>query len=160
MTHITRRAGLTLSLGGVAAMVARPGHAAPLDELIDKARKEGVINSVGMPDDWANWEATWKAITAKYGLKHTDTDMSSAEELAKFAAERSNASADIGDVGFDFCSVAAERGLAAAYKPTTFDQIPAGARDPDGLWMLAYTGTISFVIAKDVPNPPKSWADL
>jgi len=141
-------------------MLAGRASAAPLDDLVAKARKEGTVNSVGMPDDWANWAAMWKAVAAEYGLKHVDTDMSSAEELAKFAAERANASADIGDVGFDFCRVAVERGLAAPYKPTTFAQIPEWARDADGHWMLAYTGTISFVVAKDVANPPKSWADL
>ena len=160
MTLLTRRAGLVLSLGGAAAMLAGRASAAPLDDLVAKARKEGTVNSVGMPDDWANWAAMWKAVAAEYGLKHVDTDMSSAEELAKFAAERANASADIGDVGFDFCRVAVERGLAAPYKPTTFAQIPEWARDADGHWMLAYTGTISFVVAKDVANPPKSWADL
>ncbi len=160
MTPITRRAGLTLPLGAAAALLAGRTHAAPLDDLIERARKEGAVNSLGMPDDWANWEATWKAVTAKYGLKHTDTDMSSAEELSKFAAERSNASGDIGDVGFDFCSVAVERGLAAPYKPTTFAQLPEWARDAEGRWMLAYTGTIAFVVSKDLPNPPKSWADL
>jgi len=86
--------------------------------------------------------------------------MSSAEELSKLAAERSNASGDIGDVGFDFCSVAVGRGLAAPYQPTTFAQIPERARDAESRWMLAYTGTIAFVVAKDLPNPPKSWADL
>jgi len=160
MTTITRRTSLGFAAASAAYLAAGPAKGAPVDDLVEKARKEGTINSVGMPDDWANWAATWKAISAKYGLKHTDTDMSSAEELAKFAAERSNASADIGDVGFDFCRVAVERGLAAPYKPTTFAQIPEWARDADGLWMLAYTGTISFVVAKDVQNPPKSWADL
>jgi putative spermidine/putrescine transport system substrate-binding protein len=160
MTQITRRAGMALTLGAAASLVSGRIRAAPLDDLIERARKEGVVNSVGMPDDWANWEGTWKAVTAKYGLKHTDTDMSSAEELAKFGAERSNASADIGDVGFDFCGVAVERGLAAPYKPSTFDQVPEWARDAEGRWMLAYTGTIAFVVAKDVPNPPRSWADL
>src|SRR6185312_6989373 len=117
MTDITRRTSLGLAAAAAASSFARAARAAPVDDLIERARKEGAINSVGMPDDWANWAATWKAITTKYGLKHTDTDMSSAEELAKFAAERSNASADIGDVGFDFCSVAVQRGLAAPYKP-------------------------------------------
>ena len=160
MSNISRRDSLRLALAGAAALSARSARAEPLDELIAKARAEGAVNSVGMPDDWANWAATWKDITEKYGLKHADTDMSSAEELSKFAAEKSNASADIGDVGFDFCRVAVQRDLAAAYKPSTFDQIPAWARDADGRWMLAYTGTIAFVVAKDIPNPPKSWADL
>ena len=154
---ITRRAAL-----GSAATLAFLGRAtaAPLDDLIERARKEGTVNSVGMPDDWANWEGTWKAISAKYGLKHTDTDMSSAEELAKFAAERANATGDIGDVGFEFGAIAKERGLTQPYKPTTWDQVPAWAKDADGHWALAYTGTIAFVVAKDVPNPPRSWADL
>lgn len=160
MINLTRRASLQFALAGGAALGAGSAHAAALDDLIEKARKEGTINSVGMPDDWANWAATWKDLTEKYGLKHADTDMSSAEELAKFAAEKSNASADIGDVGFDFCRVATQRDLAAAYKPTTFADIPAWAKDPDGRWMLAYTGTIAFAVAKDIPNPPKSWADL
>ncbi len=157
MARITRRTAL-----GAAALLAgaRRGVAAPLDDLVEKARKEGVINSVGMPDDWANWEATWKDVTAQYGLKHTDTDMSSAEELAKFAAERANATADIGDVGFEFGAIAVERGLAAAFKPSTWEQVPAWAKDPEGRWALAYTGTIAFVVAKDLPNPPKSWAEL
>ena len=43
-------------------MATRAG-AAPLDDLVAAARKEGAVNSVGMPDDWANWEATWKDIT-------------------------------------------------------------------------------------------------
>ncbi len=157
MREITRRGAL--SAGALLADFGRAA-AAPPDDLVEKARKEGVINSVGMPDDWANWAATWKAVGERYGLKHTDTDMSSAEELAKFAAERANASADIGDVGFEFGAIAAERGLAAPYKPTTWDQIPAWAKDAEGRWALAYTGTIAFVVAKDIPNPPRSWADL
>ena len=161
MPQITRRAALGGTLGAAALLAGpRPSIAAPLDTLIEKARQEGAINSVGMPDDWANWGATWQAVSSKYGLKHIDTDMSSAEELAKFAAERANASADIGDVGFEFGAVAVERGLATAYKPSTWDQVPTWAKDPEGRWVLAYTGTISFVVAKDIANPPKSWADL
>ena len=156
-SSLTRRTVLALA---AASMAASRSKAASLDDLVEAARREGAVNSVGMPDDWANWEATWKDITAQYGLVHVDTDMSSAEELSKFAAERSSASADIGDVGFEFGAIAAQRGLAAAYKPSTWSQVPEWARDKDGLWMLAYTGTIAFAIASDVPNPPKTWADL
>lgn len=161
MTKFTRRDAIAAAFGAGALLAgAQRAHAAPLDELVERARKEGTINSVGMPDDWANWGATWKAVSEKYGLKHVDTDMSSAEELAKFAAEKANATADIGDVGFEFGAIAAERGLSAAYKPSTWDQIPAWAKDSEGRWALAYTGTISFVVARDIANPPRSWADL
>ncbi len=129
-------------------------------ELEAKAKAEGEIVSLGMPDDWANWGGLWKAVMAKYGVKHTDTDMSSAEELAKFEAEKNNASADIGEIGLEFGPISVKRGLAVPYKPTTWDQIPDWAKDADGNWSLGYTGTIAFVISKDVKNPPKSFADL
>ena len=50
------------------------------------------------------------------GLKHTDTDMSSAEEIAKFEAEKDKPTADIGDVGIAFAPVAVEKGVAQPYK--------------------------------------------
>lgn len=59
-----------------------------VEELEKKAKEEGQVHSVGMPDAWANWKETWEDIEKTYGINHTDTDMSSAEELAKFAAEK------------------------------------------------------------------------
>ncbi|CAM5401142.1 ABC transporter substrate-binding protein OS=Lysinibacillus sphaericus OX=1421 GN=LS41612_17370 PE=4 SV=1 [Lysinibacillus sphaericus] len=75
-----------------------------LDEITEKAKQEGTVNSVGMPDTWANWVETWQELETEYTLKHQDTDMSSAEELAKFEAEKDDATADIGDVGIAFGS--------------------------------------------------------
>lgn len=135
-------------------------RAETLEELEAAARKEGKIVSIGMPDDWANWRGQWTDIMAKYGATHTDTDMSSAEELAKMEAEKANASADIGEIGLEFGPIAVKRGLSVAYKPTNWDKIPAWAKDHDGHWALGYTGTIAFLISKDVKNPPKSFADL
>ena len=115
----------------------------------EAARKEGTVNSVGMPDAWANWKGTWADLASKYGLKHSDTDMSSAQEIAKFDAEKDNASADIGDVGAAFGPIAATKGVTQPYKPSTWDQVPEWAKDKDGHWALAYTGTIAFIINKD-----------
>ncbi|BAN94810.1 hypothetical protein E05_00440 [Plautia stali symbiont] len=70
--------------------------------------------------------------------------MSSAQELAKFAAEQDNASADIGDVGAAFGPIAVAKGVAQPYKPTHWDQIPTWAKDADGNWMLTYTGIHRF----------------
>ena len=33
-----------------------------LEEIITAAKAEGEVNSVGMPDAWANWVGTWKDI--------------------------------------------------------------------------------------------------
>ncbi|BAQ76155.1 MULTISPECIES: ABC transporter substrate-binding protein [Pseudomonas] len=127
------------------------------------AKAEGAVNSVGMPDDWANWKGTWEDLAKTYGLKHIDTDMSSAQEIAKFAAEKDNASADIGDVGAAFGPIAVKQGVAQPYKPSTWAQVPDWAKDKDGNWALAYTGTIAFIINKKLlhgSEAPKSWADL
>ncbi|MDO7901384.1 ABC transporter substrate-binding protein [Pseudomonas sp. K1(2024)] len=134
-----------------------------LNSLEEAARKEGTVNSVGMPDAWANWKGTWDDLASKYGLKHSDTDMSSAQEIAKFDAEKDNASADIGDVGAAFGPIAAAKGVTQPYKPSTWDQVPEWAKDKDGHWALAYTGTIAFIINKDLVKEeerPKTWKDL
>ena len=154
---------LLASLMGSAIALASQAMAAETDisALEQAARKEGAVNSVGMPDSWANWKDTWQDLSDKYGLKHMDTDMSSAQEIAKFAAEKDNASADIGDVGAAFGPIAVQQGVTQPYKPTTWSQIPEWAKDADGYWMLAYTGSIAFIINKQlVKDAPKSWADL
>ncbi|PWB36072.1 ABC transporter substrate-binding protein [Pseudomonas sp. SDI] len=141
------------------AMAAGPD----LKALEEAARKEGTVNSVGMPDAWANWKGTWEDLAAKYGLKHTDTDMSSAQEVAKFDAEKDNASADIGDVGAAFGPIALAKGVTQPYKPSTWEQIPDWAKDKDGHWALAYTGTIAFIVNKQLVKEediPKTWHDL
>lgn len=149
--------GTAIALGSATAMAAE----ADLQALEQAARQEGQVNSVGMPDSWANWKDTWQDLESKYGLKHMDTDMSSAQELAKFKAEGENASADIGDVGAAFGPIAVQQDVSQPYKPSTWDQVPEWARDKDGHWALAYTGTIAFIVNKQlVKDVPHSWADL
>lgn len=132
-----------------------------LDELTKLAKEEGQVVSVGMPDSWANWLDTWKDLKEVYGLEHTDTDMSSAQEIAKFEAEKNKPTADIGDVGHSFAPVAVDKGVTQPYKTSYWNDIPDWAKDKDGHWMLGYTGTIAFMTNKKiVDNPPKSWKDL
>ncbi len=153
------------SLLGASIALSHAAVAADTDlkALEDAARKEGTVNSVGMPDAWANWKGTWADLASKYGLKHMDTDMSSAQEVAKFDAEKDNASADIGDVGAAFGPIAVAKGVTQPYKPSTWDQVPDWAKDKDGHWALAYTGTIAFIINKQLVKEediPKTWHDL
>ncbi|MNZ34906.1 Sulfate-binding protein precursor [compost metagenome] len=145
----------TLSLG------ASQAFAQDMDSLIKAAKQEGAVNSLGMPDDWANWKDTWAQLAERYGLEHQDTDLSSAEEIAKFEAEKDNASGDIGDVGIAFAPVAVRKGVTQPYKPSHWDEIPAWAKDSEGHWAVAYTGTIAFISNnKLVATPPQTWADL
>ncbi|MFL5673100.1 MAG: ABC transporter substrate-binding protein [Chloroflexota bacterium] len=138
-----------------------PDASAVIADLETKAKAEGALNSYGMPPDWTNFGAIWDGFLPKYNLTHTDTDMSSAEEIQKFDAEKNNPVADQGDIGIQFGPVAVSSGTVQAYKPTRWDSIPDYAKDPDGNWMCWYTGTISFAVNTAlVPNVPKSWADL
>ncbi|MEK3761704.1 MULTISPECIES: ABC transporter substrate-binding protein [unclassified Paenibacillus] len=132
-----------------------------LSDIEAEAAKEGAVVSVGMPDTWANWKDTWTDITGTYKLTHTDTDMSSAEEIAKFDAEKDKPTADIGDVGIAFGPVAADAGVTQPYKTSYWDEIPAWAKDKDGHWVVGYQGSIAFLTnTKLVASPPKSWEDL
>lgn len=145
---------LSAALAASAAIAANP---AP-----PTSAHEGRLQTVGMPDDWANWRQTWQDLARRHGLQHVDTDMSSAEQIAKMEAERSQATVDLGDVGFEFGAIAQARGLTAPYKPATWSQIPIWAKDPEGHWMLAYTGTLAFAVntRKVASSVPRSWAEL
>ncbi|NMF18141.1 extracellular solute-binding protein [Cloacibacillus porcorum] len=130
-------------------------------ELQKKAQEEGQVESVGMPDSWANWVGTWTDLKDKYSIEHADVDMSSAEELAIFEAEKENATKDIGDVGQSFGPLAESKGLTLPYKTSYWDEIPEWAKDDNGDWLIGYYGTIAVITnRKLVPNPPKSFADI
>lgn len=132
-----------------------------LEQIEAKAKEEGRVDSVGMPDSWANWVGTWTDIKDIYGIEHSDVDMSSAEELAMFEAEKDNATKDIGDVGQAFGPQAEAKGLSLPYKTSYWDDIPDWAKDDNGDWIIAYYGTIAIITNdKLVSNPPKSFQDV
>ena len=130
-----------------------------LDEIIAKAQEEGHVESVGMPDSWANWGDSWNGLTAEYGIKHSDEDMSSAEELSMFMNDSTR---DIGDVGLAFTQQAIDNDLVQGYKTTNWDSVPDWAKADDGLWMIAYTGCTSFIYNNDLCSEPMptSWEDV
>lgn len=150
------------ALAAVCALsVSATVGASETDALLKAAQQEGAVYSIGMPNTWANWVQTWSDLQIKFGIKTQDTDMASAEQISKFLAEGENATSDIGDVGFEFGEIAKKRGITMPYKPSTWDQIPGWAKDPDGHWALAYTGTVAFIINKElVKDIPRTWSDL
>jgi putative spermidine/putrescine transport system substrate-binding protein len=125
------------------------------------AKAEGQIVSYGMTDDWVNLGAIWKAIETRYSVVHTDTDMTSAEQITRLLAEANAPVMDVADIGFDFVAPLIENNLAMAYKNTSWDNIPANFKDSEGRWVAAYWGAISFLVNTDlVQNPPQTWDDL
>ncbi len=163
-TLLTLTSALLLPMLGACSSETKESNVSEddsLETITEKAKEEGAIASLGMPDTWANWVDTWNDLNEKYGLAHTDTDMSSAEELAKFESEGAKGTADIGDVGISFGPLAAGKELTLPYKTSYWDEIPEWAKDQDGHWLLSYTGTIAFLTDKNnVKEAPKSWEEL
>jgi putative spermidine/putrescine transport system substrate-binding protein len=147
---------------GYAQDVELPADASDMDALIAGAQAENKIVSYGMPREWANLGEMWDKFQETYSIETwEDTDMGSAQEIAKFLAEAENPVADIGDIGILFAPTAVQFGVLAPFKNDTWDQIPDWAKHPDGLWATQYYGSISFWVNTDlVENVPQTFADL
>ncbi len=151
----------TLALADAASNLEAAEKAAAMtyDELVTAAKAEGQVYSVGMPDEWANWKDLW-AFIRDLGIKTSDTDMSSAEELAQFALQ-GKANADIGDIGLAMTAVAIEKDLVLPFKTSYWDSIPDWAKEENGLWIEAYTCTTAFIAdLQNVEKVPTSWKEL
>ena len=145
-----------------ASTVVLNGKEMSLDDLIKNAKEEGDLQSVGMPDDWANWKGSWDAITDTYGITHGDVDMTSAEELSQFAAEKDDPTKDIGDIGLSMTPEAIKQDVIGTYKASTWDSFPDWAKDPDGRWIMTYTGSLAFIANTEFTGGkcPTSWEDV
>jgi putative spermidine/putrescine transport system substrate-binding protein len=132
--------------------------------LIKQAQKEGKLNVVGEPPDWANEGPLRDRFAKKYGIKVTSEgeDDSSAEEIQAMKSLKGQPrEPDSFDVSPSLAIVGASGGLMAPYRPATWDTIPATMRDPHAMWIGPYWGAISFgTNTKIVKTPPKSWDDL
>jgi putative spermidine/putrescine transport system substrate-binding protein len=114
-----------------------------------------------MPDDWANFGEIFKSFCQQYACAHEDTDMSSAEEITKFDAEKNNPQASVADIGMPFGPLAVKKGVTLAYKNASWDKVPDWAKDKDGNWVGSYVGVPAILVNTDiVKNPPRTWSDL
>ncbi|GAC1463595.1 MAG: ABC transporter substrate-binding protein [Ktedonobacteraceae bacterium] len=143
----------------------QPNLAGPLDmqTLMTNAKKEGKLEAIGIPPEWANYKDTLSAYTSKYVTVQyqAEAEFSSAQELEVFKNSKKHAHGDIGDVGFKFGPQAIEQGLVTPYKHSQWADIPDALKDPNGYWCTEYWGTQAFVINTDlVKNPPTSFKDL
>lgn len=141
-----------------------PATAAEVSALVAAAKKEGHLNVIALPSDWANYGNIMKTFKAKYGISISDAspDDSSSEELQAIKSLKGQSRApDAVDVAPPFAVSGATEGLFAPYKVETWDSIPSDLKDPNGMWYGDYYGVISFgTNTKVVKNPPETWDDL
>jgi putative spermidine/putrescine transport system substrate-binding protein len=148
-----------------ATSASAPNLTGPIDiqTLITNAKKEGKLQAVGIPPEWADYADILSNYSSKYVTVDykADAEFSSAEELGVFKKSKLHPQGDIGDVGFSFGPQAIKDGLITPYKHAYWDDIPAELKDPNGYWCTEYWGTQAFVVNTDiVKNVPTSFKEL
>jgi putative spermidine/putrescine transport system substrate-binding protein len=116
-----------------------------MDALVQAAKKEGELNVIALPPDWANYGAIIKAFSDKYGIKvnSAQPDAASQDEINAANQQKDKRTApDVFDLGQ---SVAlANTSMFAPYKVATWDDTPAAYKDADGTWVNDYGGYMSI----------------
>jgi putative spermidine/putrescine transport system substrate-binding protein len=135
-----------------------------MKELIRRAKKEGHVNLIALPPDWANYGEILKTFKKKYGIPYTDDnpDGSSAQENQAIRSLKGDKRApDAVDVGPSFAIAGAAEGLYAKYKVRKFKTIPRNMKDGRGYWYGDYYGAVSIGYNANLVSPaPKTFKDL
>jgi putative spermidine/putrescine transport system substrate-binding protein len=172
-------AGAT-AVPSVAAPSAAPSAVAPstgastapaastdaMASLVAAAQKEGNLTTIALPHSWCGYGAVLTGFTAKYGIKinELNPDGGSGDELAAIDANKGSTgpqAPDVIDVGLSFGPQAKAAGDIQPYKVSTWNDIPATAKDADGYWYGDYYGVLSFEVnTAVVKNVPADWSDL
>jgi putative spermidine/putrescine transport system substrate-binding protein len=166
-------AGLTIfSLSDVALatrarVLADPpvrGTKAGMKALIAAAKKEGRLNVIALPPDWANYGEIISTFTRKYGIPITSDNpngSSSQENQAIVSLKGDPRAPDVVDVGPSFAVQGAAAGLYARYFVTPYKTIPRAMKDTRGFWTGDYWGAISIGYNDNIiGTAPKTFADL
>lgn len=163
-TNLRKFLSLTTALVMTSSAVA---YAEPSAELIEAAKKEGMLTTIALPHDWCGYGEVIAAFKKKYPeitVNELNPDAGSADEVEAIKANKDNKgpqAPDVVDVGLAFGPQMKAEGLLQPYKVSTWDEIPDNIKDAEGYWYGDYYGVMSFLVNKDlVENTPKDWADL
>ncbi|QBD83728.1 extracellular solute-binding protein [Ktedonosporobacter rubrisoli] len=155
------------SSGTGAGAAPNPANlAGPIDlkTLAENAKKEGKLEAIGIPPEWADYKDILAGYTKNYGVDvayKAEAEFSSAQELEVFKKSKQHPHGDIGDVGFSFGPTVISQGLVSPYKHAHWDDIEDDLKDPQGNWCTEYWGAQAFVINTDlVKKPPTSFKEL
>lgn len=154
----------TTADGKSAATATSAADFGGLDALVTAAKKEGTLQAIALPRDWANYGALIDGFEKKYGIKIEveNPDGTSQDEINAVTSRKGQDRApDVLDLGSSFALSAAQQGLLAPYKVATFADIPEGQKDAQGRWTNDYGGYISIGCdAKRVKTCPTTFKDL
>jgi putative spermidine/putrescine transport system substrate-binding protein len=144
-----------------AAKAASAADLGGLDKLIAAAKKEGQLNVIALPPDWANYGEIIKAFGQKYGIKvnSAQPDASSQDEInAAGQLKGQDKAPDVFDLGGAVAS--ANVAKFAPYKVATWSEIPDALKDANGTWVNDYGGYMSIGYDSAKVPAPQTVADL
>jgi putative spermidine/putrescine transport system substrate-binding protein len=135
-----------------------------MSALVAAAQKEGHLNVITLPSNWANYGNIMKDFTAKYGIKITDANPegSSQNELTAIKQLKGQSSApDVVDVGGSFAITGQQDGYWAPYEVATWSNIPAAAKEATGQYYADYGGYVAIGYdTSKVKTPPTTFKSL
>jgi putative spermidine/putrescine transport system substrate-binding protein len=147
----TTLVGIALTGGPVSASSANCSTATSaaacggMSKLVAAAKKEGTLNVITLPTNWANYGTIIKDFSKKYGIKVNsyNPDGSSQDEINAVVQDKGRAQApDVLDVGTSYAT--SNLSLLAPYKVATWSSIPSQLKDPKGRWFDDYGGYMSI----------------
>jgi putative spermidine/putrescine transport system substrate-binding protein len=115
--------------------------------LVKAAQKEGKLNVVALPNNWANYGNIIKGFQKKYGIKinSENPEGSSASEIQALTSDKGRSTdPDVIDVGTSYAVTAKTSGLLTPYKVQTWSEIPAGLKQAGGYWFDDYGGYVAI----------------
>jgi putative spermidine/putrescine transport system substrate-binding protein len=132
--------------------------------LVKAAEKEGTLNVITLPSNWANYGTIMTDFGKKYHIKINDAipEGSSGQEIQAVQTEKGQSRApDVVDVGTAFAVEGATDHLWAPYEVQSWSDIPSNAKDPNGDWYADYGGYVAIGYdPSKVKVAPTSFASL
>ena len=126
-----------------------------MDKLVAAAKKEGTLNVIALPPDWANYGEIIKAFSDKYGIKvnSAQPDAASQDEInAANQLKGQGGAPDVFDLGTAVALANTDK--YAPYKVAAWNDIPDALKDANGTWVNDYGGYMSIGYdASKVPAP-------
>jgi putative spermidine/putrescine transport system substrate-binding protein len=132
-----------------------------LDALVKAAQKEGTLNIIATPRDWADYGDAMDAYSKAFHIKivSDNPDGSSAQEITAIKTTKNKAKMpDVVDIGASHVAEAA--GIFANYKVINWNDIPSAWKDPKGNWFGGYAGKLALFYDTSVTPAPTKIKDL
>ncbi len=153
------------SVGAVKASDATSvkDFAGGMNGLVTACKKEGKLNVITLPRDWANFGEAMDLFSKAFGVKIYDDnpDGSSAYEVQTIKTAPASKQPDVVDVGTSVLDDAVGSDIFAEYRVQTWSAIPAAYKDNlNAKYYGDYAGQIAIMYDTSIPVAPKSIKDL